>query len=228
MLHLLPQLGQCRIVLASASPRRREILQMLGLNVEVVPSTFEENLDKQTFPTAGDYAQETATRKAMEVATRISAQRASDGARPLPHLVIAADTIVELSGRIFEKPLDKQDAFNTLRTLSGKKHRVFTGVALVKPSTKDQVGDSLEVLRNFYDKTEVEFGCLSEEDILAYVGTHEPMDKAGSYGVQGLGSVLVRSIEGCYYNVMGFPVHRFSVELADLVRSGRLVLPTLA
>eukprot|EP00897_Mesotaenium_endlicherianum_P004446 jgi/Mesen1/4029/ME000212S03048 len=207
ILQHISQLAHCRLVLASASPRRSELLRAIGLNPEVVPSSFEENLDKASFSGPGD---------------------AGKGGAPL--LIVAADTIVELDGLIMEKPRDEADAFSMLRTLSGRRHRVYTGVALLLPSSSSPrpAEKDAATLRLFDECTEVEFGKLEDADLWAYIATGQPMDKSGAYGIQGLGGSMVRGITGCYFNVMGFPLHRFGAEVKQLIDSGLLPLPTPA
>ncbi|KAG0593294.1 hypothetical protein M758_1G312300 [Ceratodon purpureus] len=214
----VPLLCTKRIVLASASPRRSELLRGLGLKVEVLPSTFEENLDKSGFANPGEYATETAMHKAIDVSQQ--AAKASFGRRA--DLIIAADTVVELHSQVLEKPFDKDDAYRMLSSLSGQKHKVYTGVALVLPNASDSAPGAPPLVKSFYEETEVEFAELEEEAILAYIASGEPMDKAGAYGIQGIGGSFVKCIHGCYFNIMGFPVHRFSVEVDRLVKNGAI------
>ncbi|EFN56094.1 hypothetical protein CHLNCDRAFT_22668 [Chlorella variabilis] len=209
LLEHLPALEGKRIVLASASPRRRELLQQMGMKFEVVVSSFEETLPKERY-SAADYARHTASHKALDVARQLAAAAAA-GAAPPPALVIGADTVVEYGEHILEKPADAADAARVLRMLSGKRHHVHTGVALPR-------------LHTFSVTTSVEFEELSAEAIQAYIASGEPFGKAGSYGIQGLAGSFVRGIEGCYFNVVGFPLHRFGTELATLIASGALRL----
>lgn len=206
---VIGKLAHKRVVLASASPRRREILSNAGLRFEVVPSRFRENLSKSAFPAPHAYAVETARQKALEVAGRMHEkdQRA-------PDVVIGADTIVTLGGLILEKPVDKQDAYNMLSRLSGREHSVFTGVAIVRCSCKD--GRLRTDVSEFYEETRVTFSELSEELLWEYVHSGEPMDKAGGYGVQALGGMLVERLHGDFLNVVGFPLNRFCKRLAEL------------
>lgn len=215
----LPLLSTKRIVLATASPRRSELVRNLGLKAEMIPSTFDENLEKASFSSAGEYAAETALHKAIEVSRRTFGQEA-DGNKA--DLVIGADTVVELDGTILEKPKDEDDAFRMLSALSGRQHRVFTGVSLVLPLACDPALGKPPLVHTFWEETKVEFACLDEEAIKAYVKSRDPMDKAGAYGIQGIGGCFVRSISGCFYNVVGFPLHRFSTELDVLIKSGVL------
>lgn len=215
ILHL-PLLSTKRIILASASPRRSQIVRTLGLNAEVIPSTFDETLEKTAFSSPGEYAAETALHKAIEVSGRTFGANNEKSA----DLVIGADTVVELDGFILEKPKDEDDAVRILSTLSGRQHRVFTGVSLVLPSARDPTVGKPPLVHTFWEETKVEFACLEKETIKTYVKSGDPMDKAGAYGIQGIGGSFVRSITGCFYNVVGFPIHRFSAELDALIKTG--------
>ncbi|MDI3280936.1 MAG: nucleoside triphosphate pyrophosphatase [Bacillota bacterium] len=183
-----------RIVLASSSPRRRELLRLLGLDFEVVPGGEVEYPYRGGDPAA--YAQDLALRKARSVAESVG-----EG------LVIGADTIVLLDGRVLGKPKDEREAEEMLTLLSGRKHQVITGVAVVEaPSGRS----SLRAV-----KTEVAFRPLRREEIQAYIATGEPLDKAGAYGIQGYGAVLVERVEGCYFNVVGLPLATLAEMLRD-------------
>jgi len=180
------------IVLASASPRRRHLLEMLGIAHEVVPSDVDETrLD-------GEVPEAMAVRLASAKARAVLAERPG-------HLVLAADTVVVIDDQVLGKPADPADAERMLATLSGRSHRVVTAVALALPE-----GEVLER----YDVTTVWFRELSSELISAYVATGEPLDKAGSYGVQGVGAVLVERVDGDFFSVMGLPL-RLVVDLLD-------------
>ena len=180
------------IVLASASPRRRHLLEMLGIAHEVVPSDVDETrLD-------GEVPEAMAVRLAAAKARAVLAERPG-------HLVLAADTVVVIDDQVLGKPADPADAERMLATLSGRSHRVVTAVALALPE-----GEVLER----YDVTTVWFRELSSELISAYVATGEPLDKAGSYGVQGVGAVLVERVDGDFFSVMGLPL-RLVVDLLD-------------
>ncbi|XP_078578628.1 putative bifunctional dTTP/UTP pyrophosphatase/methyltransferase protein [Branchiostoma floridae x Branchiostoma japonicum] len=206
---LLPTLLEQRIVLASGSPRRQEILKRIGLKFEVVPSKFEENLKKSSFAGPHEYATATARGKAMEVADRLYSQVKK------PDLIIAADTVVSLGSDIIEKPADEEDAFKILKRLNAKTHEVVTGVVLVVPSI---TGAEKYDMVQFHESTEVCFGDLTDEMLKAYVATGEPMDKAGGYGIQAIGSSLVQGIHGDYFNVEGFPVYHFCKKLVQVYR----------
>jgi septum formation protein len=181
-------------------------------------SNFAEDLDKAQY--AGDggperYAQENAVLKAAAVFQRLSqeaSQEAAGGSKPL--VVVGSDTIVDLDGVILEKPATPEEARATLRRLRGRAHLVHSGVSIFTSAG----GAAPRVA--FTETTRVCFGELSDADIAAYVASGEPMDKAGSYGIQGLGGQLVDRVEGCYFNVMGFPMRRFSTEFGTLLHEG--------
>ncbi len=172
-----------KIILASASPRRRELLNVAGVEFEVLVSEADETVPEGTAPK--DAAMMTAEKKALAVAEKCT-----------DCVVIGADTIVVIGDKILGKPGDEADAAAMLRLLSGKEHEVITGVCIT---------DGVKTER-FAQVSKVRFYELTEDEIAAYVATKEPMDKAGSYGIQGRGCVLVESIEGDYFNIVGLPV----------------------
>ena len=181
-----------KIILASQSPRRKELLERMGItDFKVIPAQGEE-LATRTL-TADQLVEELSRRKCAEVAA------AHPGA-----LVIAADTVVSIDGRILGKPRSGEEAARMLAALSGKLHLVYTGVTVAKE------GRTLTQ----HEVTSVRFRTLTQADIIRYIATGEPMDKAGAYGIQGYGSVLVEGISGDYYNVMGLPVCRLARMLA--------------
>eukprot|EP00116_Pleurobrachia_bachei_P010388 sb/3470650/ len=186
-----------RVILASGSPRRKELMAKIGIPAEVIPSKFEENLSKSGV-TAGEYTISTARGKAREVWGEHR-----DG------VIVGADTVVvSADGAILEKPRDKDHAFEMLKGLSdGRTHTVVTGVCLLYGERE----------RTFYTETEVLLRRVSDEMIRWYVTTGEPMDKAGGYGIQSLGAVLVEKVNGCYSNVVGLPVSQLLVELQELL-----------
>ncbi len=174
-----------QFILASASPRRRELAELMGLSpLKILPAKGEEVADPRL--TGGDLAKALALHKAREVARSCGED----------DLVIGADTIVCLDDVVFGKPHDGQDAARMLRALSGRAHTVFTGVAALR-------GEQVCTLA---EATTVHFRALTDAEIAGYIATGEPMDKAGAYGIQGKGSLLVSGIEGDFFNVMGFPV----------------------
>ncbi|KPP56369.1 hypothetical protein Z043_126018, partial [Scleropages formosus] len=209
------------VVLASASPRRREILTNVGLRFEVVPSWFKETLDKSLFGSPQDYAVETAKQKALEVAKRMPFKHLKT-----PDIVIGADTVVTVDGLILEKPVDKQDAYRMLSRLNGKEHSVFTGVAIILCHEKE--GKNIEYNAvDFYEETRVKFADLSEEMLWEYIHSGEPMDKAGGYGIQALGGMLVEYVHGDFLNVVGFPLNHFCKQLNKIFNgsAGTLAVP---
>ncbi len=173
-----------RFIVASNSPRRRELLSLAGYQFEVIPSDADETLESGIG--AGEAVKELSKRKALFVS------RMNKGA-----VVLGCDTVVALDGKILGKPKDESEAFSMLKSLSGREHEVFTGVYITD-------GEKSE---GFLSCTKVEFYPLSDETIRSYIATKEPMDKAGAYGIQGLGSVLVKKINGDYFTVMGLPVN---------------------
>lgn len=182
------------LVLASASPRRRDVLTRLGLDFEVspAPDDAEPAWDGTHPPEA--FVRQTAVAKAGAVAAE----------RP-DALVVGADTIVVLSGEVLEKPVDAADARRMLGRMAGRDHLVHTGLAVVAPDGRAAGVES----------TSVTFRPLSDDEIVRYVETGEPLDKAGAYGIQGLGAALVKRVQGCYYNVTGMPIARLLALLRD-------------
>ena len=177
-----------KIILASQSPRRKELLERMGLtDFEICPAQGEERLEPSLSP--------------EQMVEQLSVQKAREIAAQQPDaLVIAADTVVAVDGRVLGKPHSRQEAVEMLTLLSGRTHTVYTGVTVCR-GRQEQTG---------HEATQVVFGKLTPQQIQAYVDTQEPMDKAGSYGVQGRGCVLVEGICGDYYNVVGLPVYRLA------------------
>ncbi len=173
------------LILASGSPRRKELLAALGLDFVVIPSTVAEpNYDGRD---PAKYANELAETKALYVARQLRSG-----------LVIGADTIVVLDGEVLGKPDSAAHAVDMLSRLSGRSHTVYTGLAVIDAATGE--------LEQEVVATEVKFRHLTAAEIDLYVRSGEPMDKAGAYGIQGLGAVFIQSIQGCYYNVVGLPL----------------------
>lgn len=189
-----------RIILASASPRRKELLRQINLDFEVHPAGIEEPLDEALAP--AEQAEQLARAKAEHVAgTHGSA------------LIIGADTLVVHGGRVLGKPETPDQAHTMLRQLGGEGHEVISGVCLLK------TGDYAQIITStvFHETTHVLFGELDEQDIERYIDTGSPMDKAGAYGIQDdWGALFVRRINGDFYNVVGFPLYRFYRALRDL------------
>ena len=183
-----------RIVLASGSPRRRELLEMLGVkNMEIIPARGEETAPEGLEP--GELVKCLASGKGREVAALCA-----DG-----DVIIAADTIVWHEGRVYGKPHSRQQAVDMLRSLSGRTHQVYTGVSVIR--------EGRELLA--YEVSQVSFRPLCEEEIQRYVDTGEPMDKAGAYGAQGKAALFVRGIQGDFFNVMGLPLCRLGEMLKE-------------
>lgn len=199
-----------QIILASGSPRRKELLEQLGLCFEVCPAVGGEHT-QQTHPKR--VVMELASGKAREVAGRIRAYGDAHKRETSPQdiLVIGADTVVSVCGQILGKPKDEEDAFRMLSLLSGKTHEVYTGVALVFLETSGRAGEHL-----FYEKTSVQMSRMDDTEIRNYIATGEPMDKAGAYGIQGKCAVYIDGIEGDYNNVVGLPVAALYRELKKI------------
>lgn len=179
------------IVLASTSPRRKELLHKLNIPFFIYSPNVDETI-------VGTHSPDT-------VVQTLALRKAKAVAKQYPHsIVIGADTIV-YAERILGKPLNRQEAISMLKELSGRTHSVYTGVAIVHQGTEE----------TFFEKTDVEFWELSNADIERYVDSGEPFDKAGAYGIQGFGAILVKAIIGDYYSVVGLPISRLSRILAD-------------
>ena len=181
------------LILASGSPRRRELMSQVGLDFTVVTSDADENI-KEMEPE--DYVRELSSIKAQSVLEQYADKDDSV-------IVIGADTIVYHKGEILTKPKDEEDAFRILKSLEGQIHQVYTGVTIC--STHKNV--------SFYEKTDVWVYDMTDEEIRDYISTGEPMDKAGSYGIQGLFGIYVKGISGDYNNVVGLPVARLFYEM---------------
>ena len=190
------------IYLASQSPRRKEILQQLGLQSIVLPSDVDESLR------AGEPAEDYVVRLAHEKALMCRQALLRDGKPMLP--IVAADTTVCVDGAILGKPENEQDACNMLKSLSGRCHEVHTAVAVA----------SADAIETALSTTHVEMAPLSDADIRAYIASGEPYDKTGAYGIQGLASIFIKSITGSYSGVMGLPVF----ETAQLLRNAGIEL----
>ena len=189
-----------KLVLASASPRRQELIQLLGLRAEIHPSGIAEDV---TEADPSLLVQKLAFRKAEDVAKQY----------PKDYLVVGADTVVFFENRILGKPKSEEDAYKMLSALSGRTHRVYTGVSLHFQGKK----------MGFYEKTEVQFARLTEREIWDYIESKEPMDKAGAYGIQGRFAPFVKGIAGDYYNVMGLPLARLYQALKFLGAEGEAI-----
>ena len=184
MIHEL--LHNKKVILASASPRRKELIALLGINAYIIPAEIAE-------PINGEKPQVQAMQNAMRKAEIVKAKVDKDA------IVIAADTLVAIDNHILGKPLDTEEASRFLELLSGRTHSVYTGICIFYN----------EVTNINYEQTLVHFAELTEAEIRSYIATGEPMDKAGAYGIQGFGAQFITAVDGCYFNVMGFPVRKF-------------------
>ncbi|GAB68803.1 septum formation protein Maf domain containing protein, partial [Plasmodium cynomolgi strain B] len=256
---------KCWVLLASKSPRRIELMKLMGVsNLYNCESGFEENLDKKQFASAEHYVKENAFQKGLNVANHVwfgdqpnthseknpkqeekkNTQQGSNNTHlsrgqpdnneqnstnetkkhqlkdlystydPMPSIIISCDTIVTLKDEIIEKPLNKEHALEILKKLSSNIHCVYTAVCVFLHKTKIPI--------TFIEKTEVHFDNLLERDILEYLNSSEPYDKAGAYSIQGVGCQFIKKINGCYYNVMGLPINKLSKTLTQLCVEGKI------
>ncbi len=186
-------MSKCRVVLASASPRRRQLLDLIGITHEVRPANIDETMRPRETP--------------RRHAERLAREKASAIAKRDPDLItIGADTIVVVNRKVLGKPRDGDDAARMLALLSGREHVVTTAVAVSRGKK----------LRSAVEEVRVKFRRLRDDEIEAYIATGEPMDKAGAYGIQGYGATIVERIEGDYFAVMGLPIVRLIGLLRDV------------
>ena len=183
------------IILASKSPRRRALLEQMGVrSFRVVTPDIDEHMERDLPP--AELVRRISEEKALAVAAQVEAD----------DIVIAADMVVALDGVVLGKPADQEEAFRMLCLLSGCRHQVYTGLTVLRGKQTYSV----------WEETAVTFRTLTGEEIEAYIATGEPMDKAGAYGIQGYGALLIQGITGDYYNVMGLPVCRLGQILGEL------------
>jgi len=175
-------------ILASKSPRREKILELIGLSFIIYPSNIHEHSNLDISPE--DFAKYWSKKKAKSIANEYK-----------DSLIIGADTIVNLNGKILGKPKDKEESFGMLKTISGKTHEVITGITIIHKKMK--------ILKTFSEITKVSVRNIPDKDILYYIENYPTLDKAGSYGIQDWFSVWIKRIDGCYYNVMGLPLSKF-------------------
>jgi septum formation protein len=189
-----PDKNMKTIILASASPRREELLEKIGLKFKVEPSNYEENISCELEP--------------HELAKLLSLEKAKLVAKNHKNaLIIAADTLIVFEGKILGKPRTKTEAREMLETINGKPHSVITGFTIVDSGSNKALSRSVE--------TKIHLRKLSSTEIDAYVKSQEPLDKAGAYAIQGLGSVIVEKIEGDYFSVVGLPLSALAVSLKE-------------
>ena len=186
-----------QLILASQSPRRKMLLEQVGLPFTVIPSDAKENIDKIVNPE--EYVRIISERKAKDIAEKIL------NTEYINPVILAADTIVVIGGRILGKPGSFDEACSMLSMLSGNWHEVMTGVSVIDTETG--------INQSHVEKTRVKIRSLDHDSILRYINSGEPFDKAGAYGVQALGALLVERIEGDYFNVVGLPLYKVSIML---------------
>lgn len=181
-----------KIILASGSPRRKELLEQVGVTFDIYTCDTDENIDEKKPDLA---VLELSKRKAMAVAIELQNEGEKDC------LIIGADTVVAYDDQILGKPIDEENALEILMKLSGNEHSVFTGVTMIRISN-----GKINIFSSFAEETKVLMYQFNKKEAKAYIATKEPMDKAGAYGIQGIGAILVERIEGDYNNVVGLPV----------------------
>ena len=177
-----------KLILASSSPRREKILNMVKLNFDVIPSNIDETYEQNLSP--------------QQIVENLSKKKATTVSKKFPKsYVIGADTVVSIENQILNKPQNQEEAYKMLRILSNKKHMVITGVCLITEKNN--------ILFNFVEKSDVYFYKLDEKSILDYIKSNSPYDKSGAYGIQDFSACFVKKIYGCYYNIVGFPISKF-------------------
>lgn len=189
------------IILASGSPRRKELLTQIGLTFDVRISSCEETITKDI---PSDIVVELSDLKASDIASNLSVSEKEDC------YVIGADTIVAIDNHILGKPADTAEAYSMLESLSDACHQVYTGVTLIR------FKNGIAHKKSFFEKTDVYFYPLTSDKINAYISTGDCMDKAGAYGIQGYAAAFVKKIDGCYNNVVGLPIARLLVEMENM------------
>ena len=192
-------MGKSKIILASGSPRRKELLLQIGIVPEIIVSHVEEKITSDI---------------PAEVVMSLAEQKAVDVAKEMPEgtVILGADTVVAADGKILGKPKSHEEAYEMIRSLAGRSHQVYTGVCLVKKGPEGEA----DTVVSFYDETDVNVSPMTEKEIREYADSEEPMDKAGSYAVQGFFARYIDGLKGSYANVMGLPVHLVYQELKKL------------
>lgn len=188
-----------KIILASGSPRRKELLLQIGIVPEIIVSHVEEKITSDV---------------PAEVVMSLAEQKAVDVAKEMPEgtVILGSDTVVAADGKILGKPKNHEEAYEMIRRLAGRSHQVYTGVCLVKKGPEGEA----DTVVSFYDETDVNVSPMTEKEIREYADSEEPMDKAGSYAVQGFFARYIDGLKGSYANVMGLPVHLVYQELKKL------------
>lgn len=192
-------MGKSKIILASGSPRRKELLLQIGIVPEIIVSHVEEKITSDI---------------PAEVVMSLAEQKAVDVAKEMPEgtVILGSDTVVAADGNILGKPKSHEEAYEMIRRLAGRSHQVYTGVCLVKKGPEGEA----DTVVSFYDETDVNVSPMTEKEIREYADSEEPMDKAGSYAVQGFFARYIDGLKGSYANVMGLPVHLVYQELKKL------------
>lgn len=193
-----------KLIFASASERREELLKRITEDFCIMVSDFNENEVLYSGECA-KYVMEIAKGKAQTTVAKANVKFSCFNEEVI---IIGCDTIVSCNGKVLGKPKDEGEAFEMLKLLSGKTHEVYSGIALIQPK--------LDIIKNESVCTKVKFSTLSDEEIIQYIKTKEPMGKAGAYGIQGYGGIFVEEIHGCYYNVMGLPLNKLSFMLKEM------------
>jgi len=184
-----------KLILASASPRRKDLLKNLNLEFDIIPSEIEEDIKDKPF--SEELIKCLAIEKALDVKNKLD----------YPAIIIGSDTVVVIGKTILGKPDDESDAFKMLKLLSGKTHQVVSAIAVIDSGKNKTLTDAVT--------SKVTFRELSDEEIKNYIATGEPMDKAGAYGIQGLGSIFIKSICGCYTNIVGISTYKLAEMLKE-------------
>ena len=192
-------MGKSKIILASGSPRRKELLLQIGIVPEIIVSHVEEKITSDI---------------PAEVVMSLAEQKAVDVAKEMPEgtVILGSDTVVAADGKILGKPKSHEEAYEMIRSLAGRSHQVYTGVCLVKKGPEGEA----DTVVSFYDETDVNVSPMTEKEIREYADSEEPMDKAGSYAVQGFFARYIDGLKGSYANVMGLPVHLVYQKLKEL------------
>ena len=192
-------MGKSKIILASGSPRRKELLLQIGIVPEIIVSHVEEKITSDV---------------PAEVVMSLAEQKAVDVAKEMPEgtVTLGSDTVVAADGKILGKPKSHEEAYEMIRRLAGRSHQVYTGVCLVKKGPEGEA----DTVVSFYDETDVNVSPMTEKEIREYADSEEPMDKAGSYAVQGFFARYIDGLKGSYANVMGLPVHLVYQKLKKL------------
>lgn len=200
------KINQNKVILASASPRRREILEQVGIKCDIITSSIEE---KVTQSEPNKVVLELSMQKADDVYRKVLNDRLEKEVLDnKEYIIIAADTVVAVDNKIMGKPANIEEAYDMISLIQGRKHNVLTGVTII---VCDGINNSRRF--SFYESTEVEIYDMDEDDINKYIETSEPYDKAGAYAIQGLFAKYVKKINGDYYNVVGLPISRIIREI---------------